>query len=195
MHVQVGMDARSLAARLPSRRHDGAAGQSGGRKGQTDQGAKNAQQRRARAFRQSLVRAVVPCHQAFLDSLRQQPQQEQQHPQQQHPEQPQQQLEHQSQKTQPLPVARRSPRTLRQTGKASGAKPGRPSEAKPTQPSHDLQEQAQSAGAPPACSAVALHAHSPMDRVLEPTREPDTGVVQLEWDVMAVCLLVTSLRL
>lgn len=76
---QVGMDARSLAARLPSRRGDGAAGQSQPRKGQTDRGAKNAQQRRLRAFRQSLVRAVVPSHQAFLDTLcrQQQPQQQQ----------------------------------------------------------------------------------------------------------------------
>ncbi|KAL3163301.1 hypothetical protein ABBQ32_009693 [Trebouxia sp. C0010 RCD-2024] len=75
---EVGMDARSLAARLPSRRHDGAAGQSQPRKGQTDRGAKNAQQRRLRAFRQSLVRAVVPSHQAFLHTLcRQQPQQQQ----------------------------------------------------------------------------------------------------------------------
>ena len=78
MHVQVGMDARSLAARLPSRRHDGAAGQSEARKGQTDRGAKNAQQRRLRAFRQSLVRAVVPSHQAFLNKLRQDQQQQQQ---------------------------------------------------------------------------------------------------------------------
>lgn len=76
--VQVGMDARSLAARLPSR---GPAGSEGGRKGQTDQGAKNAQQRRLRAFRQALVRAVEPSHQAFLLELRQQ--HSQQHVQQQ----------------------------------------------------------------------------------------------------------------
>ena len=60
---QVGMDARSLAE------------QGGGRKGQTDRGAKNAQQRRLRAFRQALVRAVVPSHTAFLRQmqLQQQP--------------------------------------------------------------------------------------------------------------------------
>ena len=74
------MDARSLAARLPSRRHDGAAGQSEPRKGQTDRGAKNAQQRRMRAFRQSLVRAVVPSHQAFLHGLHQQQQQQHKEP-------------------------------------------------------------------------------------------------------------------
>ena len=65
--LQVGMDARSLAARLPSRR--GGTDQMGGRKGQTDRGAKNAQQRRLRAFRQALVRAVVPSHTAFLRQL------------------------------------------------------------------------------------------------------------------------------
>lgn len=83
------MDARSLAARLPSRRRDGAAGQSEPRKGQTDRGAKNAQQRRLRAFRQSLVRAVVPSHQAFLDTLRRPQQQQQQQLQQQVGVQPQ----------------------------------------------------------------------------------------------------------
>ena len=181
MRVQVGMDARSLAARLPSRRCDGAAGQSEGRKGQTDRGAKNAQQRRVRAFRQSLVRAVVPSHQAFLDSLKQQQQQQQQ------------EQEHQFQTAQLLPAVRSSPRTLRQTGKASGAKPGKTPEAEPAQPSQELQGQSQSAEAPIAYNTAASHTHSPTDEVLASSSEPSAGVMQLEWDVIAVCLLrITS---
>ncbi|KAL0027014.1 hypothetical protein WJX79_008750 [Trebouxia sp. C0005] len=95
---EVGMDARSLAARLPSRGPVG----SGGRKGQTDKGAKNAQQRRLRAFRQALVRAVEPSHQAFLrelqhqQCLQQQPQQQSEQSLQQQQQQPQrQQQQHQ----------------------------------------------------------------------------------------------------
>ena len=97
LNVQVGMDARSLAARLPSR----GPADSQGRKGQTDKGAKNAQQRRLRAFRQALIRAVEPSHQAFLRELQQQQpsqqqpeqsfQQQQQPQQQPPPQQPQQQ--------------------------------------------------------------------------------------------------------
>ncbi len=89
------MDARSLAARLPSRDPAG----SQGRKGQTDKGAKNAQQRRLRAFRQALIRAVEPSHQAFLRELQQQ-QTLQQQPQQQQPEQSLQQQQPQQQQQQ-----------------------------------------------------------------------------------------------
>ena len=189
------MDARSLAARLPSRRHDGAAGQSGpGRKGQTDRGAKNAQQRRARAFRQSLVRAVVPSHQAFLDGLRQQQQPQQGQQEQPQPQQQQQQQQQQqSQAVQQLPAVHRSPRTLRQTGKASDAKPGNTSEAGTTQPTQDLQGRPQSTGVPTAGTAAALHTLSEVDPAS--TTEPDTGVMQVEWDVMAVCLQVYRIDL
>lgn len=94
------MDARSLAARLPSR---GPAG-SQGRKGQTDQGAKNAQQRRLRAFRQALIRAVEPSHQAFLRELQQQQPLQQQQQQQQPQQSSQQQLKQQQpQEQQPCP--------------------------------------------------------------------------------------------
>ncbi len=90
------MDARSLAARLPSR---GPAG-SQGRKGQTDQGAKNAQQRRLRAFRQALIRAVEPSHQAFLQELQQQQALQQRPQQQQQQQQPEQSLQQQQQQQQ-----------------------------------------------------------------------------------------------
>lgn len=190
--MQVGLDARSLAARLPSRRHDGAAGQSEGRKGQTDRGAKNAQQRRVRAFRQSLVRAVVPSHQAFLDGLRQQQQAQQQQQEQQHQQHPQQQQEQRFQPAQPLPDVRRSSYNLRQTSKASSGKPDKTADAGPTQPNQELQGQGQvqSAGVPTAGTAAALQTHSHMDKVLASMSQPNTGVVHLEWDVMAVCLLM-----
>lgn len=67
------MNARSLSARLPTRK-DAEGKPLKGRAGQTDRGAQNAQQRRQKAFRQSLVKAVMPAHQAFLDLLKQQQQ-------------------------------------------------------------------------------------------------------------------------
>lgn len=81
--MQAGMNARSLSARLPTRK-DAEGKPLKGRPGQTDRGAQNAQHRRQKEFRQSLVKAVIPAHQAFMLMLQQQQQlQEQQRQQQQ----------------------------------------------------------------------------------------------------------------
>lgn len=83
------MNARSFSARLPTRK-DAEGKPLKGRPGQTDRGAQNAQHRRQKAFRQSLVKAVIPAHQAFMLMLQQQQQQQQLQEQQRQQQQQQQ---------------------------------------------------------------------------------------------------------
>ena len=93
------------------------------------------------------------------------------------------------------PVVRRSPRTLKQTGKIPAAKAGKTSEAQRVQPSQPPQGQSQSAGAASLAVEQApsvLHTDSQTDVASASAKVPDAGTLQLDWDVMAVSMCTTA---